>query len=220
MKRSNIVVTILAILIAGSMSSAFAAKRSGSGGGNGNQMAMMKAQQMIQQYKAEADKANAELAKMRKENEDLAKQNEKLEKKIKKKQKELNYTAGSLDNYKDGYEKLTDRLVATQEKMQELIGKFRDTIKTLRQTEIEKNTAHNNLKNTESELMVCANHNVKLYDTNRELLGQYEEKGVWSALKQQEPIMQLSQVQIENMIQKYRDIIDELQVEVVAQNEQ
>ncbi len=218
MKRSNLIVTIIAILIAGSMSSAFAAKRDG-GGGNANQMAMMKAQQMIQQYKAEADKANAELAKMRKDNEDLAKQNEKLEKKLKKKQKELNYTAGSLDNYKEGYEKLTGRLVATQEKMQELIGKFRDTIKTLRQTETEKNTVQNDLKNTEGELMVCANHNVKLYDTNRELLGQYEEKGVWTALKQQEPLMQLSQVQIENMVQRYRDIIDDLQVEVVAQSE-
>ncbi len=218
MKPSKILSTMVAIFAALSISASFAAKRDG-GGGNANQMAMMKAQQMIQQYKAEADKANAELAKLRKENEDLAKQNTKLEKKIKNKQKELNYTAGSLNNYKEGYEKLTDRLVANQEKMQELIAKFRDTIKTLRITEVEKANTQANLKTTEDELLVCANHNVKLYSTNRELLSQYEEKGVWSALKQQEPMTGLSQVQIENMIQNYRDIIDDLQVEVVAQND-
>ena len=103
--------------------------------------------------------------------------------------------------------------------MQELIAKFRDTIKTLRITEVEKANTQANLKTTEDELLVCANHNVKLYSTNRELLSQYEEKGVWSALKQQEPMTGLSQVQIENMIQNYRDIIDDLQVEVVAQND-
>ncbi|THB71675.1 MAG: hypothetical protein D6B28_06965 [Gammaproteobacteria bacterium] len=219
MRSNNLKLVVAIALVIGSIAPVYAAKRGG-GSGNANQAAMMKAQQMIQQYKAEADKANAELAKMRTENEDLAKQNEKLEKKLKKKQKELNYTSGSLDNYKEGYEKLTDRLVATQEKMQELIGKFRATIKTLRQTEVEKNTALNDLDNTEDKLLVCANNNVKLYDTNLELLSQYEEKGVWSALKQQEPITQLSQVQIENMIQQYRDIIDELKVEVVAQHEQ
>ncbi|THB64617.1 MAG: hypothetical protein D6B27_10065 [Gammaproteobacteria bacterium] len=215
----NIRFIVIALVLTGFTVPGFAAlKKSGSSGG-GNAAAIMKAQKMIQQYKSEADRANAELAKLRKENEKLAKENKRLQKTISGKQKELQYAAGSLQNYKGGYNNLQERMVTMQGKMQELIEKFRETITTLKQTEAERNLANSRLKKSESQLLSCAQNNVKLYDTNRELLGQYESKGVWAALKQQEPLTQLSQVQIENMIQDYRDIIDDLKVELVARDE-
>lgn len=212
--RKNISIVVVLMAIFGA-TQAYAGKRSMDTGG-GNQMAMMKAQQMMQQFKAEAAKANAELEKLRAENEKLAKENKKLEKALAKNQKKLNRTSGSLDNYKESHEKLKERLLTTQDKMQELIGRFRETIATLRGVEEENNVARKDLKATKDKLFMCANNNLKLYDTNMEILGKYEGKGVWDVLHQNEPLTQIRQVEIENMIQDYRDIMDELQVDKVA----
>lgn len=63
-----------------------------------------------------------------------------------------------------------------------------------------------------SELNTCVQHNVKLYDSHRELLRQYDRKGVIASLLQSEPLTGLKQVEVENLIEEYRDRIDQLKV--------
>lgn len=50
--------------------------------------------------------------------------------------------------------------------------------------------------------------NRQLYLYARELLGQYESKGVWTALAHKEPVLGLGSVEMENLLQEYRDKID------------
>lgn len=61
---------------------------------------------------------------------------------------------------------------------------------------------------------LCVSNNKKLYELNREILGQYENKGVWGAITQAEPITGLSQVQIENLVDDYQYKLDDLRVEI------
>ena len=53
---------------------------------------------------------------------------------------------------------------------------------------------------------------MKLVDTNRELVEQYVNKGLWQALRQAEPITQLKQVEIENIAQEYKGTIEVLKI--------
>lgn len=62
------------------------------------------------------------------------------------------------------------------------------------------------------ELKTCMQNNVKLYESHVELLRQYDRKGVFASLLQSEPVTGLKQVQVENLIEEYREQIDQLQV--------
>jgi DNA repair exonuclease SbcCD ATPase subunit len=63
---------------------------------------------------------------------------------------------------------------------------------------------------------ICYDNNRKLLDLNREILAQYENKGVFDALRQKEPVTGLKQVEVENLVQDYRYKIDDLSVNAPA----
>src|SRR5262249_4723473 len=51
----------------------------------------------------------------------------------------------------------------------------------------------------------CIDHNVALYRLGQQLLDRYRDKGMGESLAQQESMLQLGRVQLENLIQDYRD---------------
>lgn len=102
-----------------------------------------------------------------------------------------NKAQGALTQFKEQSESLSEKLRESQSRARELEEA------SARQT-VEFNT--------------CAQKNVKLYDSHQEMLRQYDNKGVISALLQSEPVTGLKQVEIENLIEEYRDHIDALKV--------
>lgn len=96
-------------------------------------------------------------------------------------------------------------LTQFKEQSDNLTGKLRDTEARL----LELQQAHT--KQT-SDLQVCAQYNVNLYDSHRTLLKDYDRKGVFSSLLQLEPVTGLKQVAVENMIEQYRERIDQWQI--------
>lgn len=64
------------------------------------------------------------------------------------------------------------------------------------------------------EFNTCMKKNVALYDSHRDILRQYEKKGVFASLLQREPLTGIKQVEIENLIEDYRERIDPLQVKI------
>jgi DNA repair exonuclease SbcCD ATPase subunit len=52
--------------------------------------------------------------------------------------------------------------------------------------------------------------NLKLYQLNADLMDRYKRKGVWDSLMQREPFTQIRDVQIEAILQEYRDKNDGL----------
>jgi predicted nucleic acid-binding Zn-ribbon protein len=55
--------------------------------------------------------------------------------------------------------------------------------------------------------------NLKLYQLNAELVDRYNHKGVWESLMQREPFTQIKDVQIQGLLQEYRDKNDALKNE-------
>lgn len=63
---------------------------------------------------------------------------------------------------------------------------------------------------------VCYGNNKQLLGLNRELLQRYQNKGVFAALRQQEPFTGMTQVEVENLVQDYRYKLDDLTVNAPA----
>lgn len=54
--------------------------------------------------------------------------------------------------------------------------------------------------------------NVKLYELSRELMERYRTQGFWDVVKRREPFTGLKQVEVENLLEGYRDRADEARV--------
>ncbi|WP_157200586.1 hypothetical protein [Methylomonas lenta] len=101
------------------------------------------------------------------------------------------------------------RLDETHAKLLEVIEKY----KKLDQDKSELSNSFAQLKAsqeaTEQQLQTCDQHNVKLYQSAQELLEKYQNKGTFSAMLQDEPILQFQSVEMENIIQEYEDKLRE-----------
>jgi chromosome segregation ATPase len=63
------------------------------------------------------------------------------------------------------------------------------------------------------ELAANEAKNVQLYKHAVELLDRYEKKGMWASLAQAEPLTGLKRVEMENLLEEYRDKLDTQKVE-------
>jgi DNA repair exonuclease SbcCD ATPase subunit len=104
--------------------------------------------------------------------------------------------AASAGKWRDSHEQLAEQLAAAREQLKaqaQQVAQLQQQAQT--QTE---------------NFQLCYTNNKKLYDLNRELLGQYNKKGVMDAVKQKEPFTGIKQVEVENLIQDYQYKLDDL----------
>lgn len=73
----------------------------------------------------------------------------------------------------------------------------------------EKLTLANLLKQQYDATQVCEAKNAQLAGVASELMQRYQNKGVWSVLSQAEPVLQLKAVDLENLLEQYRDRVAE-----------
>ncbi len=69
------------------------------------------------------------------------------------------------------------------------------------------------LKSAHAQTTVCEAKNLALYRLSTELVEHYRSKGVWDALLQKEPVTQLKDVEIENLLAEYRDKLNAARTE-------
>lgn len=108
---------------------------------------------------------------------------------------------------------MTESLEKSRGQMQELLTHFRETAQNLKTVEAERNELKGQLDARNREYATCVDHNVGLYEINRETLDRLGKHGFWSKVGDAEPFTQLSRARLENLIDAYRYRIDELQVE-------
>lgn len=84
----------------------------------------------------------------------------------------------------------------------------RATAQTLAQTESEKKQTMSKLSGKEQDLNVCKNQNGQLYVIGREMMQKYRDKSCQDALAQAEPFTGLKKVEVENLLEKWRDSLD------------
>ena len=110
-----------------------------------------------------------------------------------------------------GIKKSSDAALAKSRESNAALGaELQRTEQNLRQMQSEKNLLQETVVGQAQQLETCESHNVKLLQVNRDLLGQYENKGFFDSLMQREPITGLKGVELENIVQDYQDRLDRL----------
>ena len=130
-------------------------------------------------------------------------------------QKEKNDLQKAFDQYKDdmeqevkakdrGNKKLNNQIAGVKEKYVELHNQFIGLRERYVASVKEIQALNSSLQNEKDNFQLCYENNRKLFDVNKEILGQYEHKGFWDVVNQSEPVLGLKQVEIENLVQDYQ----------------
>lgn len=138
---------------------------------------------------------------------------------LKKKSGELESSASRANKRKAVLEKEADGLRQDKAKLSEEREQLkkelaesqlalRDTRQNLQQETSQKQRLEQNLSAQGKELEVCETKNQKLYQYQVELINRAQNRGSLSALLDSEPLLGLKRVEIENVLEEYRDKVD------------
>ena len=159
-------------------------------------------EQQKMSMQGEVDKLTNEKQALAAQQADLKTKSDGLESKaaaLEKKSASLETKAASLESRNA---ELTERLNKAEADRAALDQKQKQTMATLQNTE-------KALRNLDQKYDQCAEHNAKLYTIASEVIKKYENKGVMGALIEKEPFTQVKKVEMEKMVQDYKDKIDQ-----------
>lgn len=164
-----------------------------------------KAQYMLRQLSQQKAQLEADNARLSTEVAELKKTLGKVE-------SDLDSTKKTLNKSKASNSRLVDRVKDDSEKFQVLKDKYRETVQLLRTEKA--NVVHLTNAVTERNEWIdhCSSNNHDLIAINNELVDRYQNKGVWDAVKQSDPLLGISDVKLEVIAEDYRYRIEDLQV--------
>ena len=119
---------------------------------------------------------------------------------------------------------LSTKLQTTQSNLEELTAKHRESLQSLQasivqgdeyKTKFQKSAS--NVSRQSQLIEICEKKNMALYELNVDILERYKKKGVWSALFQAEPFTQIKKVEINNIIQEYKEKLDDQKMDNTVQ---
>lgn len=207
MKRINAVIFMLAVLLPVQQSAAESVRRSG--GDNVNSA-------LLQQITAERDELRAKQEQLTADNErqakELAGDKSKLSemtKEISRLKAQIGETSRDADRAQESGAAVTEKLVETQERLQKVVEKYKELVSDLRSSEERSTVLETSVAEKSDVINQCINDNQTLYLATQELLQHYEQKGVWDAFLQHEPVTQIKRVEIETIGESYRDMAEQ-----------
>jgi predicted RNase H-like nuclease (RuvC/YqgF family) len=178
--------------------------------------ASAQAMQQIQQIASERSQLQAENARMKKELDGLHKQVKSLQADKDAAGRRSQGSAAALARALAGNETLNQNLTQQRTRMEELVGKFRETLGNLRAVETERADVKAKLAARDRELSSCVDKNLALYKVNTEVLDRLEGQGFWSSLGKSEPFTRLKRTENENLVDEYKERARDQRVEGVA----
>lgn len=116
-------------------------------------------------------------------------------------ERELKAAQGDLDT-------LRKKLADTEARLADTQAKLQATGQTLAQTETAKKQTETQLAGTRLDLGQCRTQNGRLYELTREMMSKYRGKTCQDALAQAEPFTGLKRVEVENLLETWRDTAD------------
>lgn len=158
----------------------------------------------MQQLASERTQLQAENARLKQELEAAKREREKLAGESAGLDKRLRAAQSAVTRSDDEKAASTQELTQQRARMEELVGKFRETAGVLRDIEAQRAVAVQDLATRDVELAQCTDRNQKLYSLNDEILTRFGDRGFWSGLASAEPFTKLKRVQNENLIGEYR----------------
>ena len=117
-----------------------------------------------------------------------------------------------LDQMQKSLEEVRGDLARAEEKLSESGAALALAAQTRQTQKAEIDRAQSVLGQRDREIAACEVKNLKLYEYNVELLGRYQGKGFLDVLKQKEPLTGLKGVEMDNLLEEYRDKLDAQQI--------
>jgi chromosome segregation ATPase len=173
-----------------------------SGSGDAQRLAQM--QMQLQQAQGEKATLQAENAALKQEVEALKRQlsgttgaSEGLQRRAAAAEAEARRLAASTASS-------AENAARSKAQLEELITRFRDTAKALKDTEQARDEQAEAARTAQRELGVCTERNARLIAMNDEILVRLENTGFWSRLAADEPFTRLKRTELENLADGYR----------------
>jgi chromosome segregation ATPase len=179
-----------------------------SGGGANAQLA-----QQYQQVVSERTQLQSENAKLKKDLEELKKQAATATGKVTALEAGAGRGKAALAAAQAANDASAKSAQDLKNKLQELVGSYRETIANLKKVETERGQLQQRLTQDKAKFDTCAQRNYDLYKVNVEILDRYEHQGAFSYLARSEPFTRIKRTQIENLVDEYRQRAEELRVE-------
>jgi chromosome segregation ATPase len=180
-----------------------------SGGGGEAQRIMQQYQQVssekvalqgqLAQAKKDLDAAHSDLAAMNKERDALKAQSGNAAAQTQK-----------LTESKDAAEKA---LAQYQQRMNELVARFRETAGNLKDVEADRAKLRQSLDERNRAYDKCASDNLELYEINGEILDRYEHVGFFTKASASQPFVSITRDRISNLVEEYRERALQLRLE-------
>jgi len=158
-------------------------------------------QTQIAQLKKDLDAANAELAAVKKERDAL-----------KGRASGLAATVVQVNAAKAAKAAAEQSLEQSKQRINELVGRFRETAQNLKQVEAERSASKVELSERNRAFDQCAESNLQLFEINSDLLNRYEHVGLFTRASASEPFTKITRTRIDNLVDEYRDRAEELRV--------
>jgi chromosome segregation ATPase len=91
-----------------------------------------------------------------------------------------------------------------KQRMNELVGRFRETATNLKEVEADRSKLHKDLDERNAAFDKCAENNLQLFEINKEVLDRYQHVGLFTKASAAEPFTQITRTRIENLVDEYR----------------
>jgi len=117
-------------------------------------------------------------------------------------------TEAELKTMQTELEGLKLRMADTEKKLVDSMALQRITAEKLAQSESAKKQTESQLAGNRQDLKICQTHNGRFYSIGREMMQKYRDKSCQDALAQAEPFSGLKKVEVENLLEMWRDRLD------------
>src|SRR3989338_4409937 len=158
------------------------------------QAALTKTQLMLKQAAADKIAAEKQLAEVKAE---LAHSKSEFESYKKTAERKLQVNEQGSDKLAGTVDVLKERYAGLQAKYAELNQRHASAARSGKEVD-------QKLKIRQENFQLCLENNRKLYDINQEILGNYQDKGMWEVMQESEPFTGFKAVKLENLIQDYQ----------------
>jgi chromosome segregation ATPase len=182
-------------------------ERSGGGGANAALL------QQYQQAVAERSQLQADNAKLKKSADDLKKQLDSANKLLAALKAGSTHGQAALTAALHENETAAKNQQDLKNKLQELVGNYRQTITTMRGVEAERTQLQQQVAQDKTTFDHCATANYELFKINGEILDRYEHQGAFSYMARAEPFTRLKRTQIQNLVDEYKERAEALRVQ-------
>lgn len=128
-------------------------------------------------------------------------------------QAKLTKTSAEVTTLTEEKQVLNSRIKELEAKLAEQTGETKKTQSTLAEREAELTKIKDFSAKQNAANDSCEDKNRNLYGLSRELMEKYRNQGLWETVRRAEPFAQSRQVEIENLLEQYRDRADVLRAE-------